>query len=459
MASTAEATLPRAQPDVSLVLDLDGVIQEAAISSAVPDEDLRGWIGRPWAQTVVDPGSRKVERMVDDARINGVSSFRQVNQRFPSGLELPIEYTTVRFGERGLIAVGKSLKAVAELQSRLVAAQMAMERDYWRLREVETRCHLLFNGSNEATLVLRSEGLSIREANPAALRALGLASRSPEALAGRPLLREIAQSEHAAFMAMLQRVREQGKAPGILVKLGDAGQVWFVQASALSSQEGLDFLLQLTPAGPSQELARARHSAEELLERAPDGFVIVDGSGIILRANQAFVELVQLGHESAVLGEPLGRWLGHPGADTQVLLANVVRHGVVRLFSTRLQGEHGLETEVEIAAAGDEDHSPRCFGMLVRDVTSRLAAPAEGTSLRAALGAFADRIGKTPLPELVKEAVSVVERHYIQSALERTAGNRTAAAQLLGLSRQSLYAKLNRYELEADLRPSASEPH
>ena len=38
----------------------------------------------------------------------------------------------------------------------------------------------------------------------------------------------------------------------------------------------------------------------------------------------------------------------------------------------------------------------------------------------------------------------------IESALELTNGNRTAAAELLGLSRQSLYAKLNRYGLDGD---------
>ena len=44
--------------------------------------------------------------------------------------------------------------------------------------------------------------------------------------------------------------------------------------------------------------------------------------------------------------------------------------------------------------------------------------------------------------------MSIVERRYIEAALELTGGNRTAAAELLGLSRQSLYAKLNRYGLD-----------
>jgi DNA-binding NtrC family response regulator len=55
------------------------------------------------------------------------------------------------------------------------------------------------------------------------------------------------------------------------------------------------------------------------------------------------------------------------------------------------------------------------------------------------------------LKQLVQAAVSVVERHYVEAALQITEGNRTAAAERLGLSRQSLYAKLSRYGLESGI--------
>jgi DNA-binding NtrC family response regulator len=70
-----------------------------------------------------------------------------------------------------------------------------------------------------------------------------------------------------------------------------------------------------------------------------------------------------------------------------------------------------------------------------------------------AFGTITEQIGKTPLRKLVDETTSVVERHHIKAALDLTNGNRTAAAEILGLSRQSLYAKLNRYGLDADTEP------
>src|SRR5271167_1352684 len=113
-----------AQADVTLLLDMDGVIREVTLSNAMSEVGVEDWIGRPWVDTVVDVDSDKVQRMVEDARTSGVSAFRQVTQRFPSGLEIPMEYTTLLLGGRaGLLALGKNLLAVAELQSRLIAAQ------------------------------------------------------------------------------------------------------------------------------------------------------------------------------------------------------------------------------------------------------------------------------------------------------------------------------------------------
>ena len=47
----------------------------------------------------------------------------------------------------------------------------------------------------------------------------------------------------------------------------------------------------------------------------------------------------------------------------------------------------------------------------------------------------------------VSENVDVIEKICIEAALEITNNNRAAAADLLGLSRQSLYVKLSKFEM------------
>ncbi|MGQ0592494.1 MAG: transcriptional regulator PpsR [Gammaproteobacteria bacterium] len=441
-----------ARPDVTLLLDAEGLIQEVTVSDALSQERVDTWIGHPWIDTVADVGGDKVKRMVEGARTSRVSVFRQLTQRFPSGLEVLMEYTTVRLGDgAGLLAIGRSLQAVAELQSRLIAAQQAMERDYWRLREIETRYRLIFNASSEAVLMLKAATLRIVEANPAAIHALGLALQ-PEAIAGREILAQLEVEERQPLQAMLQRVREQGKAPGFLMHLGPEREPWVVRASLIKSETGPVFLLQLAPVWTKQFTPTGNEpiAIEKLIERAPDGFVVLNSEGVILSANPALLDMVQVGSEQSVVGERLGRWLGRPGADLTVLLATVQRHGVVRLFSTIIHGELGTDTEVEISATGNVDTDPQHYGVLLRDVGCRLTSPSENKGLSALLDSLSERVGKTTLRKLVEEAVAVVERHYIDAALELTGGNRTAAAELLGLSRQSLYAKLDRYRIDGN---------
>ena len=189
-------------------------------------------------------------------------------------------------------------------------------------------------------------------------------------------------------------------------------------------------------------------SVEHLIEQMPDGFVAVDDAGVILRANPAFAALVQLGGVAAVLGQPIGRWLSRPGADMAVLFDAIRRNGAVRLLPTTIEGELGAQTEVEISATASSDATPVQYGLLLREVGRRTDGAQEAEPLTAMLRAATEQLGRTPLPRVVRDTADAVERYYIRSALDLADGNRTAAAELLGLSRQSLHTKLNRLGFE-----------
>ncbi|MET0970707.1 MAG: transcriptional regulator PpsR [Tardiphaga sp.] len=437
------------QPDITLLLDMDGVIREATLSAAMAGESVDGWLGRPWIE-IAGEGGEKIRRMVDDARVSGISAFRQINQRFPSGTEIPMEFTTVLLGGRaGMLAVGKNLRAVAELQSRLIAAQQTMERDYWKLREIETRYRLVFDASDEAVVIVSAANMRILEANRAAIDALNSSRRRNEDLAGRELLHEVAANDREAVRDMLTRVRERGKALSILVHLGAEAKPWMLRGSLITAEPGHVFLLQFTAANmPIERHTATSAGIEELVDHLPDGFVALDSAGVISHANQAFLDLVQVGAKGAVIGENLSRWLWQPGADLAALLSNLERHGTVRMFTTSIHGELGTDTEIEISAAAMEQGDAKQIGVLLRNVARRLPAAGEGDLLLTALGSLTEQIGKSPLRKLVKNTVSIIEQHYVKGALELAKGNRTATAELLGLSRQSLYAKLDRYGLD-----------
>ncbi len=433
-----------AQPDITLHLDLDGIIRDVNLSGSIPENGVTAWIGSPWTQTVGDVSADKIKLMIEHARKNGMSAFRQLNQQFPSGQEIPIEYTTIRVSDStGLVAIGKSLQTVAELQSRLISAQQAMERDYWKFREIETRYRLLFDASNEAVLIVRAANMHIVEANPVAIRTLGLMA------GGRDFRAELRQDEREEFEKMLETVREHGKSPRTIFHLGQNQEAWLVSASLMTADPGPVFLLQLTPFGKLEEIVdnKPTVAAGDILDRAPDAIVATTDKDTIQYANPAFLNLVQVNDHRSVIGKTLSRWIGRAGADMTALMSRVADNGYVRLFPTTLESELGTQTDVEISAARNGEADPPSTSFVIRDVSARLAQPSIDRS--AALpDTTSAHLGVESLQTVVRKAVDSIEQRYIEAALVSTRGNRSAAADLLGLSRQALYAKLNRYGLD-----------
>ena len=56
-----------------------------------------------------------------------------------------------------------------------------------------------------------------------------------------------------------------------------------------------------------------------------------------------------------------------------------------------------------------------------------------------------------PLPEILNEVVAGVEKQYIRKALKKTRGNVARCAQLCGLSRRSMTAKIAEYKIDKSI--------
>ena len=187
---------------------------------------------------------------------------------------------------------------------------------------------------------------------------------------------------------------------------------------------------------------------EEIVRRLPDAFVVIDRDAIVRWANYTFLDLAQIGVETAAVGQDLRRWLSKPGADVGVIMGLVQRHGSVRLLRTSIEGELGSSVEVEVSAIGELSGRAAHVGLLMRDVSPRLGAAAgEQANGDANAATVVNLDSGGALDKLVKASVEDLERRQIVDALARSKGNRTQAAKFLGVSRQTLHAKLNRYSL------------
>lgn len=453
----AAAALITAASDVALIVDAKGVIQDVAFNSERLAAELDGgqtWIGRPWVDTLTPESRPKVEGLLRQAVTNAPARWRHVNHMSARGVSVPVLYSTVQLADKGhLVAFGRDLSDISELQQRLVDAQQSMERDYSRLRHVETRYRLLFETSSEAVLIVDAGSMKVLEVNPAARVLFG---DNWKRVLGRAFTDVFETDTQATVQGMLASVRAMGRGDEVRARLAEGGREVSVGGSLFRQESATLFLVRVLPvqAHAVQAMPEAKLKLLKLIENAPDGFVVTGSDERIVAANAAFCEMVQLPSEEQARGQPLDRWLGRPGVDTDVLLANLRQRGSVRLFSTVLRGEFGDTVDVEISAVALVNGGQPCFGFAIRNIGRRpspVATPGMGGTLPRELPRSVEQltelVGRVSLKDLVREATDVIERLCIEAALELTGDNRASAAEMLGLSRQSLYVKLRRYGL------------
>ena len=442
------ASLISAAADVALVLDEHGVIQDMAFGSDELKHGRHDWLGKPWLQTVTIESRPKVEEMLGEAASSGSAKWRHINHPSADSADLALLYTIVPLsrdaGPHRAVAFGRDLRSQVALQQRLVSAQLSMERDYWRLRHVETRYRLLFQVAAEAVLILDATTEKLEEANPAAYKLLGDKAR----VANWTLVQGLDTLSVPAVQQMYAALRLRGRADPITVCFAGSADVYTLSGSLFRQENSTHFLIRIIPLKATE--ASLESSLTQMLLRvvdnAPDAFVVTDLDGRVLTVNRAFLELTQLASDALVKGEPLQKWLGRSGVDMNVLISNLRQRGTVRLFATTVQGEYGSTAEVEISAVSVPSEDQPCLGFTIRDIGRRLKTePLTSKELPRSAGQMTELVGRVPLRDIVRETTDLIEELCIQAALELTGDNRAAAAEMLGLSRQSLYVKLKRF--------------
>jgi transcriptional regulator PpsR len=460
-AGTAGSLLS-ASNDLTLVVDDQGVIRDlASANEELARESCSEWIGQAWADTVTAESRPKVESLLRDAREPeppsgaGHPRWRQLNQLLSGGRQLPMLYSAVAVGlgpgrrHGHAVAFGRDLRSTVALQQRLVEAQQAMERDYWKFRHAETRYRHLFQVAAEAVLVVDASTQKIIEANPAAARLVG--DGGPQGLVGQTFPLGMDPRSTEALNNVLAGVRATGRADETRAELLDARGEVTVAVSTYRQDRVSQFLVRLLRAQPelmAEQAPSTNSMLLKLVQSAPDCLVVTDIEGRVISANMAFIELAQLTAEEQVRGETLDRWLGRTGVDLSVMISNLRQRGAVRLFATTLRGEYGAITDVEISATMVPHGDTPFLGFTIRDVGRRLTSQSQSKrELPRSVGQLTELVGRVPLKDIVGETTDLIEQLCIEAALELTRDNRASAAEMLGLSRQSLYVKLRRYGL------------
>jgi len=443
------ARLTTVAADIALVIDRSGVIIDYAIGdAALAREELSPLLDRPWIETVGAESQFKVAEMLRETPPQGVGRWRIVNQRVTDGdATVTLRFMTVGAGDDGkVIAIGRDLRSAAAMQQRLLQAQQSMERDYMRLRQAESRYRLLFDLSGEAVMIVDAASSRFVEINPAAKRLIGS---------------EIATSAGAAFItvfepasrdranALIAAAMASATVDPVEVRLAPDGRECLLTTTLYRQDKATYVLARLTPLNAATEVATdSKQMLIDVLNRLPDAFVVTDEALDILAENAAFLDLAQFARREHARGQSLTRFLGRPGIDVDLIVAHLRDHGSVRNFATIFRSQLDSVDEVEVSAVAVSEGEQPCYGFTIRTVGRRLHdKPASGRDLPRSVEQLTELVGRVSLKEIVRESTDLIERLCIEAALAYTEDNRASAAEVLGLSRQSLYSKLHRHGL------------
>ena len=451
------AHIVQASADISLTLNREGVIQSIAFGN--PDlrsPSLESWVGKNWLDVVTSESRPKIQALLQDANETSLSRFRQINVPSPGSADLPLLCATLKVGSTGqIIALARDLREISLLQQRLVDAQQAIERDYTRLRQLETRYRVLFEMASEAVIILDANTFKVIEANP---RAADLLGDSVKKLSGRLLMDYLTKGDRIQVQSLLSKVAYTSTVAALNTSILSGQEVYLSAAPFRNENQSL-ILVTLKRSGElvDRHDSNAQSLVIQALEKAPDSFIVTNSAGKILTANQAFLRLIMSDKLEQILNEPLDRWLERSSVDLRVMLSNLHEKGSIKLFATSIRDSFGTLHPVEISAVS-VPYPHACLGFTIREVGSRIRSKIQPEeSITRSSEELTQLVGRLPLKEIINETTDLIEQLCIKAALDLTRGNRVSASEMLGLSRQSLYIKLRKYDLSDQSKDSDIE--
>ncbi|MEL6948474.1 MAG: PAS domain-containing protein, partial [Pseudomonadota bacterium] len=280
--------------EVALVLDQEGFILDAAVSSeALLKGGAKSWAGRKWSEIVTIESEAKIEKILEESHHEGPIKAREINHSLPNSDDTPIHYNTVRLGDTGrLIAFGRDLSRLSHLQQRLMNAQLAMEREFSRLRSEELRYRTLFQLVDVPQLLLEASSLKVVDINPAAQRVLGINDR--KALGSR-VTQLFGSEESDVLHQLLRATLEENGARDVTVTMR-GGRHIAIHAVPFHQERNAHILLRME--ADSANVVPLTYAAErqtlDLVEHMPDAFVVTSENRRVMSCNPAFANLLGL---------------------------------------------------------------------------------------------------------------------------------------------------------------------
>ncbi|WP_299147414.1 transcriptional regulator PpsR [uncultured Tateyamaria sp.] len=446
------SSIVAAASDIALVVSAEGTVLSVLLN-AQDDSfgNLSHWEGRPIVDFLTDESIEKFQGAHDAYTSGGtLKKSIELNHADNAVWQYPVRYTFHRFGqENAVLLLGRDLRPIAETQQQLVQAQIALEQGYEARREFDSRYRVVMSNVDDAVVFVSVQTGRVDDANERAATLLGL---KREALTGATFASLFSDRSGAELTESLMNATLSEDAGPVSVRATRTRQTLALQPIVFRAAGQRMLMCRLSGNTPAADTSDTPiNHAAALFRATTDSVVFMDPRGVILSVNEAFLDLIGAAHLREVVGASLADFMARGQIDMGVLLDNAAKAGQMRIYASRMVNDLGARVPVEVSAAQLEDPTNPAVALIIRDV-SRMGgvrdADASGTGHLPDPGSnVMDLVGTASLKEIVAETTDVVEKMCIETAVNLTRNNRVAAAEMLGLSRQSLYVKLRKFGL------------
>ncbi len=435
--------------DLAIVVSEEGAVLSILANAAQRSlQRLAAWEGSDLRDYLTPESLPKFEAQMEAlAKGDGKGVAVELNHTDPALAEFPVRYTFHRIGPDGaILMLGRDLRPIAEMQQQLIKAQMALERDYEAQREYDTRYRVLMDRTQDAMVFVSIGTGRVTDANAAAGQILGLAR---EDLIGNAFAAEFDTRRRGEVMESLASLALDD-APGHVELTARRSRAALRVTPTLFRAAGERVMLCRLDRTDAAETVTddLQQNLSALYRDGVEAIAFTDRDGVIKTANTAFLNLADAAQASTVKGRSMADFLARGTVDLKVMLENTARAGQMRMYATRLRSAVGTEVPVEVSASWLDDRKHPVIVFVLRDASRAEAMRTPGATMSDdAVRSVMELVGSATLKDIVAETTDVVEKMCIETAVEMTRNNRVAAAEMLGLSRQSLYVKLRKYGL------------
>ena len=441
-----------AASDLAMVVSADNQILSVLTNTNIaPFGNLSHWEGQTFTDVLTVESVGKFHSAMDIMQASeDAKTSAELNHQDGADWQFPISYTFHRIGHQGaVLLLGRDLRPIAETQQQLVQTQIALEKGYEARRGFDARFRSMLTRVKDAVVFVSVPDGRIEDLSGAAA---DLLSGTVDSLKGSAIAQSFRDRRRGEFMDALMGIG--GKEPGLEIRaeLKKSEQSVLIEPTLFRAAGERLILCRIVPLSDrgADGTAPPTH-LDAFFTDAADAILFTDGKGVIEAVNDSFLDLADVASERQIIGRNLADFLGHGQIDLNVLIENAQRTGQMRLYAANLVNELGIRRPVEVSATALRDLDPQQMVFVLRDSerSENVRQPVNDASGEHAQRSVMDLVGSAPLKEIVAETTDVVEKICIETAVNLTRNNRVAAAEMLGLSRQSLYVKLRKYGMLA----------